>query len=151
MIKFCNEILRSFKEEGDPASVKFDNEEVIAGRRRYFDYLLRELDDEIAKQVPNYKEYLQVIKSVGKMQFTSDQFDTAWQKRFKAVHESSVEGLRELFEFSVMGFLKPGGGGGGSKYIWRYQDSSARFSYDASTFRVHAGFREALDLSLGSA
>ena len=149
MIKFCNEILKAFKEEARAGREQFDNEEVIAARGLYSDYLLRELDDEIAKQVPAYKEYLEVVRSLGRTQFTVSQFDELWKKRTSLKDVGSSEGLRQLFEFSVVGFLKPGGGGGGSKYIWRYQDSSARFSYEAETFRVHAGFKEALDLASG--
>lgn len=148
MIKFCNEILKEFKRAAVDRT-QFDNEDVINARERYSDYLLRELDDEIAKQVPDYKEYLEVIKSIGTMQFTAEQFAASWKNRSPLAEKDSSDGLRQLFEFSVVGYLKPGGGGGGSKYVWRYQDSSARFNYEADTFRVHSGFREALDLALG--
>jgi hypothetical protein len=59
------------------------------------------------------------------------------------------QALEELFEFSVIGYLKSGGGGGGSKYVWRYLDPGARFDPAADTFRVHAEFKEALDLVFG--
>src|SRR5262245_16327379 len=52
----------------------------------------------------------------------------------------------------VLGHRIPeaGGGGGGSKYVWRYLDPTARFDPAADTFRVHAGFKEALDLVYGT-
>ena len=149
MIKFSNEILAAHKNRGGSLDDKFDNEDVIAARDAYSDYLLRELDDEIAKQVPAYKEYLEVIKSIGRMQFTQGQFDSAWRKRPGLSGKASADGLQELFEFSVIGYLRSGGRGGGSNYIWRYQDARARFSHDADTFRVHAGFKESLDLTFG--
>ncbi len=61
MIKVCNETLAGYK-AGHPGRDKFDNVEVIAARPAYSRYLLRELDDEIAKHVPLYKDYLEVLK-----------------------------------------------------------------------------------------
>ena len=58
-----------------------------------------------------------------------------------------LQGLRELFEFSVVGYRRSGGGGGGSKYIFRYLDPTALFDETADGFQVHAGFKEALDLT----
>ena len=151
MIKFCNEILSAYKQEGQEGEVeKFDNASVHAARAAYSTYLLRELDDEIAKHVPAYKEYLEVLKRVGNVQFSPKQFFDEWSQR-EALHEQDPqEALESLFEFSVIGYLKSGGGGGGSKYIWRYLDPGARFDPAAETLRVHAGFKEALDLVYGA-
>ena len=59
--------------------------------------------------------------------------------------------LEDLFEFSVIGYLKSGGGGGGEQVLWRYLDPGARFDSAAETLQVHAGFKEALDLVYGAA
>jgi GTPase SAR1 family protein len=147
MIKFCNEILAAYQQDGSQNLL--DNEQVLAARYSFSEYLLNELDDEIAKQAPLYKDYLEVLKSVGRMQFTSGQFNEAWSRRSELADKSSSEALRQLFEFSVVGYLKPGGGGGGSRYVWRYQDIRSRFNYDAETLRVHPGFKEVLDLVSG--
>ena len=64
MIKFCNETLNAYKKSAE-RSEKFDNAEVIAARPAYSTYLLRELDDEIAKHVPLYKDHLEVLKRIG--------------------------------------------------------------------------------------
>jgi hypothetical protein len=124
----------------------FDNDHVHGARDDYSDYLLRELDDEIAKHVPDYREYLEVLKTIGNVQFTSEDFAAAWSGRPALVNEDWIEGLTRLFEFSVIGYLKSGGGTGGSTYVWRYLDSRARFDPAADVYRVHAGFKEALDL-----
>jgi hypothetical protein len=147
MIKFCNEVLAAYK--ADHASdnhAMFDNDSVIAARDSYSDYLLHELDDEIAKHVPNYREYLEVLKSLGDIQFASEQFREGWDQRPALTGQDWRSGLGSLFEFSVIGYLKSGGGGGGSKYVWRYLDSRARFDPAAELYRVHPGFKEALDL-----
>jgi hypothetical protein len=151
MIKFCNETLNASKRPDRPnVGPSFDNSDVIAARPEYSAYLLRELDDEIAKHVPQYKEYLEVLKRVGSVQFSPDQFREEWKERTALGGFDPLKALEELFEFSVVGYLKSGGGGGGSKYVWRYQDPGARFDPAAETFRVHAGFKEALDLVYGS-
>ena len=149
IIKFCNETLSAYKSSGE-RSDKFDNAEVIAARAAYSTYLLRELDDEIAKHVPLYKEYLEVLKRVGSVQFPIAKFREEWKKRLVLADQDLMLALEELFEFSVIAYLKTGGGGGGSKYIWRYLDPGAKFDPAAETFRVHAGFKEALDLVYGT-
>jgi hypothetical protein len=152
MIKFCNEVLTAYRSQHDESGDddgderEFDNAAVIAAREAYSDYLLRELDDEIAKHVPDYREYLEVLKSIGNVQFTSEEFAATWTSRPSLSDDEWQEGLSRLFEFSVIGYLKPGGGGGGSKYVWRYLDARARFDAAAETYRVHAGFKEVLDL-----
>ena len=147
MIKFCNEVLAAYKGQGLPRGALIDNASVHAARDAYSDYLLNELDDEIAKHVPKYKDYLEVVKELGSLQFSAEEFRTAWEKRASLRAVDAIVGLSELFEFSVVGYLKPGGSGGGSEYVWRYHDPRARFSPTAETYRVHAGFKEALDLT----
>ena len=148
MIKFCNEILHAYqaRTSTDGSDGKFVNEDVISAREPYSDYLLRELDDEVAKHVPDYQEHLEVLKTIGNIEFTSPEFKRAWEGRPRLEDEEWQHGLESLFEFSVIGYLKSGGGGGGSKYVWRYQDARARFDAAAKSYRVHPGFKEALDL-----
>jgi hypothetical protein len=147
MIKFCNEILEAYKRSGGSPDHHFDNSAVHSARDAYSDYLLNELDDEIAKHVPDYKEYLEVVKELGSLQFSFDEFKAALERRtaLKGVDAATV--LGRLFEFSVVGYLKPGGQGGGSQYVWRYLDPRTRFNASAEAFRVHPGFKEALDLT----
>lgn len=147
MIRFCNEVLAVYKAQGGAADGKFDNTAVHAARDGYSEYLLNELDDEIAKHAPHYKEYLEVIKELGALQFSADSFRSAWERRKSLADLDASDGLNELFEFSVVGYLKPGGRGGGSEYVWRYLDPRARFNPSADTYRVHPGFKEALDLT----
>ncbi|MFD3880835.1 P-loop ATPase, Sll1717 family [Streptomyces microflavus] len=151
MIKFCNEVLEQYKSPLFAARGQFDNEAVHEARSGYSGYLLNELDDEIAKHVPQYKEYLEVVKELGAMQFSLVDFSAAWSRRSTLADISAKVGLSQLFEFSVVGYLKPGGRGGGSEYVWRYRDPRARFNATSEVFRIHAGFKEALDLTRQSA
>jgi hypothetical protein len=147
MIKFCNEVLTAHRSSSDASTTLMSNPDVHSARDPYSDYLLRELDDEIVKHVPDYEQCLDAIKSIGLLNFTYKSFDKRWDTHRGENTRTSREMLKELFEFSVIGYYKPGGGGGGSKYVWKYQDPRARFSPEAEIFRVHAGLKEVLDLA----
>lgn len=146
IIKFCNEVLKQYKNPHFQTGSQFDNQVIHEARSGYSDYLLNELDDEIAKHVPQYKEYLEVVKELGSVQFSLDNFSETWSRRASLTGVDPVFALGQLFEFSVVGYLKPGGRGGGSEYVWRYRDPRARFNSSSEVFRVHPGFKEALDL-----
>lgn len=143
MIKFCNEILSSYKRDGLTGPIP--NEPIHQSREAYSAYLLNEIDDEIAKHVPNYKEYLEVIKTIGAEKFEKETFVDAFGQR-GGFEETPEKALSNLFSFSIISYLKPGGRGGGSEYVWRYKDSRARFDPLAVSYRVHPGFKEALGL-----
>ncbi|MET9251596.1 hypothetical protein [Nonomuraea sp. NPDC003709] len=145
MIKFCNEILVAHHDTGTSAT-KFENVAVHTAREEYSSYLLNELDDEISKHIPTYKEYLEVIKVVGTEKFSLNDFKVAWNNSSALKDVEPVSALAQLFEYSVVGYLKPGGRGGGSEYVWRYLDPRARFTESADTYRIHPGFKEALGL-----
>ncbi|MBY6676523.1 hypothetical protein HQ314_06310 [Rhodococcus sp. BP-332] len=145
MIKFCNEILESHKaHESDDLLIA--NNAIHHARTRYSDYLLNEIDDEIAKHVPEYRSYLEIIKSVGSEKFELGDFENVSQTHSAPNETAPRDALGQLFEFSVVGYLRPGGRGGGSTYVWRYKDPRARFDPSASSFRVHPGFKEVLGL-----
>src|SRR5690606_20470077 len=76
MIQFCNEIVEQHKNNPDK-SEKVDNKEVYAAKDEYSKYLLRELDDEVYKHLPNYELIFEVIKSLEYYKFTLNDFITA--------------------------------------------------------------------------
>lgn len=151
IIKFCNEVLSCFKERKGGRRDRFQNEDVIEARQAYSEYLLNELDDEIFKHEPQYKEYMELLKHIGTLQFNRDVFREVFSARTDLFSEqaSATAALSGLFEFSIIGYLKTGGGRGGSGYAWRYLDPRARFDASATNFRVHPGFKEVLDLKEG--
>lgn len=145
IIKFCNEVLAAHKMSHE--GPLFENDAVHGARDSYSNYLLNELDDEIAKHVPKYKVYLEVLKAIGSEKFSFEDFADAFDKRAELARIPPLEALAHLFEFSVISYLKPGGRGGGSEYVWRYKDPRARFDSTIESFRVHPGFKEAFDLT----
>jgi len=110
--------------------------------------LLKELADEIFKHVPAYRDYIDILKSLEALQFTREEFDQACVRRADLLvgGATSLSVLRQLFEFSLVGYQKTGGVGGGSEYIWRYIDPTVRLDEAAISFRIHAGLMEALGL-----
>jgi hypothetical protein len=147
MIKFCNEVLKAYKDSTEGQGGKFDNEHIHLARDIYSNYLLKEIDDEIAKHTPDYKMYLEVIKTIGTEKFTLEDFSRIWESRFEGRLGRPDYALEELFDFSIIGYLKPGGRGGGSEYVWRYKNPRARFDPTVESYRVHPGFKEALELA----
>lgn len=98
--------------------------------------------------MPNYEDYLELLKSIGALQFSGREFEAACDRRDDLVPGGvrPVDILRKLFEFSVVAYQKTGGVGGGSEYMWRYIEPRIRFDEAATNFRVHPGFMEAFGL-----
>ena len=148
MIKFSNEVLEAFKKSDlSDGRRKFNNRDVQFARGEYSAYLLSELDDEIPKHHPDYRTYIESLKSLESLQFTLLDFQEACEARKTVLpsNKSPAAILGVLFEFSIVGYYSPGGGGqGGSEYIWRYKDVRAQFNEAASNYRIHAGLKEIL-------
>lgn len=147
MIKFCNECLNSVRAAGGNPDM-FENKHIIDAQENFSDYLHRELDDEIHKHIPEYRRYFEVIKNLDSLQFTLKDFEEVWaaRKNLFSGNEDPITALRELFDFSVVGYLALGGGGGGSQYVWKYKDARSQFNEGAAQLRVHPGFKEVLGL-----
>jgi hypothetical protein len=147
-IKFANEVLVAYRAHGGSADGMFGNRDIIAARTPYSEYLIHELADEIFKHAPAYRDYIDILKSLEALQFTRDEFNQACTRRsdLLTVGVTPLSVLRQLFEFSIVGYQKTGGVGGGSEYIWRYIDPTVRLDEAATNFRIHSGLMEALGL-----
>jgi hypothetical protein len=148
VIKFCNEILDQYKAGGSAARPKLTNEDVHQARQRYGDYFLRELDDEMHKHLPNYKNYLDLFKAIGSLEFDRKTLEKTYEERKATLNLSKdpLQILKELFDFSIVGFYRAGGRGGGSEYIFRYQSPQSRFDENAEKFKIHPGLLDILEL-----
>lgn len=151
MIKFANEALAQYKvriqsatdEDSDP--VRIDNADVHNARPEYSEYLVKEIDDEVHKHLPDYERYLDVIRALGKWQFERDEFAEALNQHYSDCALDPGQALERLFEFSFIGFYRAGGRGfGGSEYFFRYRDPRTRFDTTAARYRIHPGLIEAL-------
>jgi hypothetical protein len=75
VIKFCNEILRSYKTQSDRTVTRFSNDNIATARASYSEYLIRELDDEIFKHIPNHSNYFELLKTLDALQFSREEFE----------------------------------------------------------------------------
>lgn len=149
IIRFCNSILKQYKtrvkEQGDDGP--FENQDIHSARVEYSNYFINELDDEIHKHIPDYKDYLEVLRKLGSWHFDRDSFESEFQSSFFQSKRSAQEVLADLYAFSVIGFYRPGGRGyGGSEYVFMYKEPQTQFDSSASRFRVHPGLLEVLGL-----
>ena len=128
---------------------KFNNIDINKAKTNYSDYMLKELDDEIHKHVPEYKNYLEILRSIGVAQFTKEDFESALAYK-KTVPEDPTETitiLKRLYSFSILGFYRAGGSGyGGSEYVFKYKDPQAQFDEGAQRFKVHGSLIDVLGL-----
>ncbi|MDL1988980.1 MAG: hypothetical protein LWX08_15320 [Deltaproteobacteria bacterium] len=147
IIQFCNEILRTYKEKASPES-KFNNEDINKSKNLYSRYFIDELDDEIHKHLPEYEKYFDVFRDIGFLQFEKKDFIEVFEKRKSQFTISDPNDLLKfLFEFSIIGFYRVGGGGyGGSEYSYKYKDVKATFDIQAEKLRIHPALMEYLQL-----
>ena len=55
--------------------------------------------------------------------------------------------LKDLFDYSVVGFYRAGGGGyGGAEYIFKYNEPRAQFDQSSTKYRLHLGLVDVLGL-----
>jgi len=152
LIKFLNLSLEEAQKriKSDPESEKLiTNRDIHNIKKDYSNYLYSELKDEVSAKYKDFDIYLEVLRDMHKTIFTIDDYE----KSFKAVSsrlgikENSSTVLERLYEFSVIGFYKPGGGGyGGATYCYRYTDPNIKFNPKATNYKVHPGFKEYLEL-----
>jgi hypothetical protein len=151
MIKFCNEILNAYKQRLSKEThvpTTFENDDILGARENYSSYFLAEIDDELHKQLPEYKGYLDLLKAVGFYQFDRAAFEDTYDRRSAefGIKESAADVLRSLFRFSIIGFRRTGGRAGGSEWVFAYLDPRSRFDEEATQLRVHYGLIEVLNL-----
>jgi hypothetical protein len=105
IIRFCNTILAHFKGRKlstGSSSQRFDNTDVHGARVEYSDYFIKELDDEIHKHVPNYKDYLEILRSIGTWHFERKRFEDEFRARSSTDPGAA---LQHLFTFSILDFI----------------------------------------------
>lgn len=152
IIKFLNLALDMAKERlhSHPETIdKITNEDIHNIRAKYSTYLFEELKDEISSKYPDYNQYLEILRNIHKVVFTREEFLQSYGaiKERIGINEDSDTLLARLYEFSIIGFYKPGGGGyGGAEYRFQYKSDLQAFNPQAINFKVHYGFKEYLEL-----
>ncbi|MFG1202266.1 hypothetical protein V5F29_07705 [Xanthobacter aminoxidans] len=152
IIKFCNEILRVYKLNGETIE-KFQNYHIIKAREEQSKYMRKELVDEMHQYFSSHDFAFDVLRTIGYLSFTIEKFKDVFAElsERRSIVITYAETLRALYDFSAIGYLKVGGSGGGSEWVWRYEDTETEYDERATTFRVHSGLKEVFDLKQGRA
>jgi hypothetical protein len=125
------------------------NKDIHGARKDYSDYLYSELKDEVSAKYNDFDNYMEVLRDMHKTIFTLEHYEASFDSCAVRLNikENSSTILERLYEFSVVGFYKPGGGGyGGSTYCYRYTDPKIKFNPKAINYKVHPGFKVYLEL-----
>jgi hypothetical protein len=152
LIKFMNLSLEQAKNRLNlkPETIdKIKNEDIHAIRNDYSQYLYEELKDELTGKYDEFNFYLEILRDIHRTNFTFKDFEKSYNniQQRKQLNAKINETLERLFEFSIIGFYKPGGGGfGGSEYSFQYTAECQPFNPKANRFKVHPGFKEYLEL-----
>jgi hypothetical protein len=153
IIKFANSVLSSFRNRINAGSSDyvnlFINEDLHDAREDYGRYFQREIDDEIHKHIPHYLKYFEVLKGLGVYRFNKDAFNSEVDSRRAILppEKTPVQLLKELYDFSIIGYFRRGGKGfGGSEYVFKYKEPSQEFDETADLFQVHLGLLDVLGL-----
>jgi hypothetical protein len=147
MIKLCNECLSAFK--ADSKGPKIENIHVNAAKGYYSEYLLAEIEDEIHKHIPGWDRCVDLLRQLEAVTFKMEEFLKVCVDRKELLPEmyDGLSLLSQLFEFSIVGYYAPGGKGyGGAQYVFRYKSPKAVFNLNASSYQIHLGLLEALNL-----
>jgi hypothetical protein len=133
--------------DADNDTLLLDSFEDHEARGEYSDYLWNELDDEIYKHISYYKNCMDIIRSIGQWHFSLDEFSKQYNSKFANGDVDAQKALSALYNFSIIGFYRPGGRGyGGSEYVFKYKEPRTLFDATAARFRVHAGLIDVLGL-----
>lgn len=152
VIKFLNlslEVAKSRIKKQNKSSLKITNPDIQGCKKDYSNYLYKELSDEVKTKYPEFDHYLEILREIHNTNFTINEFNTAYENVSKrlSLNKSNSEIIELLYEFSVVGFYKAGGGGyGGSTYCFNYIDPNIKFNPKATKFKTHPGFKEYLEL-----
>jgi hypothetical protein len=152
IINFSNEILRVFKQDS-VISKTIDNRHIVSARKEHSNYVRAELSNEMHKHFPSDDAAFDMLRIMGRTSFSFGRANEAYEHitRSYIVLPPLGEILRELYNFSVIGFLKVGGLGGGSEWTWKYEETRADYDERATIFRVHSSLKENLGLVQGRA
>lgn len=151
LIKIMNLSLKAAHQrlKVNPDSLDFIiNDDIRSIQKEYSIYLYDEIKDETHVKYPNFDKYLEILRSIHTISFTQEMYEINYKsikQRYPDI-DSKEDILRILYEYGIIGFYKPGGGGaGGSEYCYIYK-SFQPFNPRAERFKIHMGFKEYLEL-----
>lgn len=147
IIDFCNIVLSEYKKRKSAKGNYFLNEDIINAKEDYSSNLYDEFIDEIHKHLENHEIYFEILKKMGKIRFTYDEFLIVYEKHKNKLNGEDPEMiLNNLFDFSIIGNYKIGGVKSGSKKVFKYKNIKISFDKELEII-VHQGLADTLDLT----
>lgn len=143
MVAFCLECQEVASQNGHPI---VHTEDVYVAEERYSRHIYDELDDEMHKQLPNSRQYLQLLRDIGKMRFSLKDWEKAVVERDKnIVIEETRQRLKILFDYSIVGVQRRGGTRGGTVFQFNYHDRLLEPNFEQEV-TVHPSLKKHLKL-----
>ncbi|WP_370657802.1 MULTISPECIES: P-loop ATPase, Sll1717 family [unclassified Corynebacterium] len=121
-----------------------EREDIYSAEPKYCMHVLEELRDEFSHTIDNFQSVLNLVRKLRKRNFFMEDWLTVAQAQNVCEEEARIW-LNLLFEASVVGVFEIGGGGGGSRCIYRYQDLNVQ-PEEESHMQVHLAVAKALKL-----
>jgi hypothetical protein len=141
VIFFLNAALDEAKRRSEVPLI-FENSDILAARQSYSSYLKAELDDEIGPHWSLWTEALNACGQIGNITVRRGELSEIYSSMRSKKNEVDVdEALALLYRFSVLGYKK-GRGGGGSEWIFHYQNPQLGWDNQAKELKVHIGLKE---------
>lgn len=140
MIAFCIKC----KEAADGDVVQTG--EIYAAENQYSRHIYDELDDEMHKQLPNNRDLLQSLKTIGKTRFKLDEWIAARKTANPETADAEARAqLKILFDYSIVGVPRKGGAQRGTRFQFNYNDRLVEPDFGAD-ITVHPALKKELQL-----
>ena len=124
-------------------------DDVYEAEGLYSRHIYDELDDEMHKQIPEARDYLQTLRDLGRTRFTFVEWvEIARKLDDKITEVEARRRLTVLFEYSVVGVPRRGGAEGGTTFQFNYHDRLLRPNFDKDMI-VHLSLKKHLQLVEG--
>jgi hypothetical protein len=125
---------------------KIQTSDVYIAEEKYSNHIFDELDDEMHKQLPTAQDSLIVLKDMQKQRFiVSDWINAVKETKPQWTRQYSVERLKDLFDYSVVGIKKLGGAIRGTRFSFKYEDRLLKPDFKRQMV-VHSSLKKVLSL-----
>jgi hypothetical protein len=143
IVAFCKEC-QTIAVDDESRIVETDH--VYDAEEAYSRHVYDELVDEMHKQLPEAKEYFQAIREIGRLRFTAQEWDEVMRRRkLSNSMQESLDSLKVLFDYAIVGVLRKGGKSGGAAYQYIYSDRLLEPNFEVEV-QVHPALKKELRL-----
>jgi hypothetical protein len=143
IIAFCINCKEAVNKSGHPI---VETDDVYFAEDAYSRHIYSELDDEMHKQLPRASDSLQVLRDMRQQKFRLSDWNKSLTSRLPdATPAESIDRLKELFEYSVVGVPRKGGRSGGTTFQFIYQDRLLQPQFNDEMI-VHFSLKKVLSL-----